>query len=142
MELCTKYHGVIEYREEEIINFNKGIPGFTGLTKFIIAPIEDNSIFSLLHSVEDLNIGFVTISPFSVIKKYEFNLSEKIVEDLKIESHEDVLVLATVCINSDIKKITANLKAPIIINIKKKIGEQLILDNEKYLVKYPLFKEE
>lgn len=142
MKLCTKYHGVIEYDEETVINLKKGIPGFNSLTKFIIAPIQENPIFSLLQSIEELEIAFVTISPFDLMKKYEFNLDEEIVTELKIESEEDVLVLATVCMNSDIKKITANLKAPIIINTKQRIGQQLILDNEKYLVKYPLFKEE
>lgn len=142
MELYTKYHGVIEYSEDQIINFKKGIPGFDKLTKFILAPIEGNSVFSLLHSTENLEVGFVTVSPFSIIKEYEFNLDDEIAENLKINSKREILVLTTVCVDSDIKKITVNLKAPIIINIKQKTGEQLILDNEKYLVKYPLFKEE
>jgi flagellar assembly factor FliW len=38
-----------------------------------------------------------------------------------------------------VEHITTNLKAPIIINIKQKLGEQIILDNDKYKIKHPLF---
>ena len=53
MKLNTKYHGVKEYEEKDIINFKKGLPGFEGLKKFILFPVEDNDVFSILHSVEN-----------------------------------------------------------------------------------------
>lgn len=141
MEINTKYHGIREYEEEDIIVFKKGIPGFENLTKFIIFTTEENELFNILHSIEDKNIGFVVVSPFHVKSDYEFNLSDERLKDLRIESPEDVIVLSTVTLSTNIEKITTNLKAPIIINIKDKLGEQIILDNEKYLIKYPLFKE-
>ena len=51
------------------------------------------------------------------------------------------MVFNTVTLNSDPKKITTNLKAPIIINISNNLGEQIILDKEKYKIKHPLIKE-
>lgn len=142
MELNTKYYGVKEYDESEIIAFPKGIPGFEHLKQFILFPVEDNEVFSVMHSIEDLEIGFVVVSPFYVMKEYEFKLEDENINELKIQNESDVLVVNTVCLNKDAKKITTNLKAPIIININSRIGKQLILDNDKYLIKYPLFKEE
>lgn len=130
-----------EYEEKDIIKFSKGIPGFDKLNKFIVFPVEDNEIFSILHSIEDESIGFVMASPFNVINKYEFKLEDDVIERLKIISNEDVLVLNTVTLNSKIENITINLRAPIIINIKDRLGEQIILNNEKYLIKYAMFKE-
>jgi Uncharacterized protein conserved in bacteria len=142
MKLYTKYHGIREYEENEIISFPKGLPGFRNLKKFIMFKIEENEVFSMLHSIEDLEIGLVVVSPFYVMKEYEFKLDDDRIEELQIEKESDILVINTVCLNKDINKITVNLKAPIIINNIKKIGEQLILDNDKYQLKYPLFKEE
>lgn len=139
MKLNTKYHGIKEYNEEDIITFNKGIPGFEGLKKFIVFPLEDNSFFSILHSIENGEIGLIVINPFAKFKDYEFKLSEEKLAELKITSTEEVLVLNTVTLNSNIENITVNLKAPIIINIKTKQGEQIILDNERYLIKQTLF---
>lgn len=142
MRLISKYHGEREYDEKDVITFEKGLPGFRQLKKFIIFPIEGNEVFSMLHSIEDMEIGLFVVSPFYVMKEYEFELSDDKIDELSVEKENDIIVLNTVCLNKDIKKITVNLKAPIVINIKEKKGEQLILDDDKYSLKYPLFKEE
>lgn len=139
MKLNTKYHGVKEYEEKDILSFKKGLPGFEGLKNFILFPVEDNDVFSILHSVEDDSIGLVVVSPFYVVKDYEFKLDDEKINELKIESTEDVLVLNTVTLNSDVENMTVNLKAPIIINIKNKLGEQVILDNPNYSIRHSLF---
>lgn len=140
MKLNTKYHGIREYEEKDIIDFNKGLPGFEDLKRFIIFPVEDNEMFSVLHSVDNVEVGFVVVSPFNVLKDYEIKLDDETIKKMKIEKPEDVLVVNTVTLSSKVENITVNLRAPIIINIKDKIGAQLILSNESYLVKYPLFK--
>lgn len=142
LKLNTKYHGVQDYEEKDIITFKKGIPGFEALKKFIIFPVEDNEIFSILHSVEDDNTGFVVTSPFNVIEDYEIKLDDELIERLKVSKPEEVLVVNTVTLSSKVENITTNLRAPIVINTKEKLGEQLVLNNEKYLVKHPLFEEE
>lgn len=142
MKIYTKYHGVREYEDKDILTFKKGLPGFEHLKKFIIFSAEENEVFSVLHSIEDENIGFVVISPFNVKKDYEFNVNDDSISELDIKSIEDVMVINTVTLNSNLKKITINLRAPIIINIKSKLGEQIILENDDYLIKQPLFKEE
>ena len=64
MILNTKYHGTKEYTDEEIIFFQKGLPGFENRTKFILFTLDENEIFSILHSIEDPALGFVLVSPF------------------------------------------------------------------------------
>jgi flagellar assembly factor FliW len=142
MKLYSKYHGVIEYQEADVITFPKGLPGFKELKRYILFPMEENNVFNMLHSVDNLEIGLLVVSPFLVVKDYEFDIEDNLSKELKIENQVDVIVLNTVCMNNDMKKATVNLKAPIIINNKEKIGEQLIIDNEKYLTKQPLLREE
>ncbi|ACA56934.1 flagellar assembly protein FliW [Clostridium botulinum] len=142
MNLNTKYHGSIEYEEKDVIYFQKGIPGFEELKKFIIFPVEDNEVFLVFHSIENKDIGIIVTSPFNIEKDYEIQLEEEQITNLKIQDEKDALVLNTVTLDSDIDKITVNLRAPIIINIKEKIGEQIIINSDKYKVKHPLFKEE
>lgn len=139
MKLNTKCHGVKEYEEKDIVEFKKGLPGFENLKKFILFPVEENEVFSILHSVEDEDIGIVVVSPFLFIKDYEFDLKEEKAKELEVEGHEDVFILNTVTLNSKIEDITINLKAPIVININKNLGEQIILDNPNYAIKHPLF---
>ena len=142
MKLNTKYHGVLSYENEDILMFKKGIPGFENLREFILVPAEDNNLFYILHSIEDINIGIVVVSPFNVLKDYEFYLNEIKVCELNIKSQKDIIVVNTVNLSTKLENITVNLKAPIIINKNENIGEQLILDNVDYPIKYPLFKGE
>lgn len=141
MELKTKYHGIIKYDEDEIITLSDGLLGFEHLKKYIIFSLKDNEDFKVIHSLEDESVGIVIMSPFLVMKNYEFNLSDKIVSKLKIKNEKEVAVYTTVTLNSDINKITTNLKAPIVLNISSNLGKQIIIDNESYNIKELLFKE-
>lgn len=140
MELKTKHHGTFTYKEEEIITFKKGIMGFEELKKFIIADIKENPLFKILQSIEDEELGLVVISPFEVKNDYEIELKDNVIDSLNITSQEEVLLYNTVTLNSDVNKITVNLKAPIVINNDKKLGEQVIIDKEEYKIKHPLIE--
>ncbi|KEZ88796.1 flagellar assembly protein FliW [Clostridium sulfidigenes] len=130
-----------EEKDKNVITFNNGLPGFESLKTFVLEDIEGSEPFKNLKSTEDENIGFVTIVPFDFKVDYEVKLTEAVINSLKIEAPEDVLILNTVTLNSDAKKITTNLKAPIIINSKNNLGYQMILDRENYSIKHPLIKE-
>lgn len=142
MIIETKYYGNRKYDPKDIITFKNGLPGFETLTKFILFPAEDNDFFSILHSTQDVSIGLIVVSPFTICGNYEFDLKEPILERLNIKNMSEVDVYNTVTLNSKVEDITTNLKAPIIINIKDKIGQQIILEDDKYQIKHSLFEEE
>lgn len=123
------------------ITFEKGLLGLEHLKKYKIEDIEDNEDFKLISSIEDPDISLVIISPFKVKEDYEIDLSDETVKNLQIDSSEDVLLYTTVTVNSDVKKITTNLRAPLVINKKNNLAEQVVLSKEAYEIKYPLVKE-
>lgn len=141
MFFTSKIHGTIEYENENIITFKKQIPGFDGLSKYILVDLKGYEPFKLLQSLEDDEIGIIVTSPFEFIGDYEVNLSKEIIDRLCIKEKKDVSIVTTITLNTDHKKITTNLKAPIIINKDNQFGEQIILDNSKYEIKQPLIKE-
>ncbi|WP_346961692.1 flagellar assembly protein FliW [Clostridium sp.] len=130
-----------EEKANNIITFNNGLPGFESLKTFVLEDIEGSEPFKMLKSTEDENIGFVTIVPFDFKVDYEVKLTEDVINSLKVEAPEDVLILNTVTLNSDVKRITTNLKAPIVINLRNNLGYQMILDRENYSIKHLLIKE-
>jgi len=80
----------------------------------------------------------IVTSPYEFFRDYEIKLGEETIKNLKIESTEQVMILTTVTLNSDVKKITTNLQGPVVINTSNNFGEQIVLDNSKYKVKSPL----
>lgn len=141
MKFISKVHGEMEYDENNIITFNKGIPGFNDLKKFILLDLIEYEPFQLLQSLEDEEIALIVTSPYVFFKDYEIKLNDETINNLKITSPEQVNVITTVTLNSDVNKITTNLQGPIVINTSNNLGEQIILDDSKYKVKSPLNKE-
>lgn len=142
MELISPIHGKIIYEKNEIIHFEKGLPGFSELKKYVIKQVQEESPFSILQSIEDKEIGFIIISPFFIKDNYEIKLSDEIINNLKLENSDEALLYSIVTLNSKIEEITANLRAPLVINIKNKKGEQYILDKEMYGIKEKVFNRE
>ncbi|CUU50254.1 flagellar assembly protein FliW [Clostridium beijerinckii] len=141
MVFISKIHGKLEYDEKDIIIFKKEILGFNNKEKFVLVELEDYKPFKLLQSLEDEEVGLILTSPFEFFDDYKVNLPEETLNRLNIDNEEDVLLLTTITLSSDPKKITANLKAPIIINKKANLAEQIIIDDSKYNIKHPLIKE-
>ena len=120
------------------ILFEKGIPGFENYRYFNVNIVEGNKKIYNIVSKEDPNIGFISISPFDIKKDYEIDLDDEFIKELDIKDEKDVLVICLITLGKSLKDSTANLKAPIIINIKNNRGKQLILQDDKYKIKEPL----
>ena len=143
MKLDTKHFGEIEIDEEKIISFPEGIPGFEDQKRFVIINNHDSeNPFDWLQAVDKGNLSFVVINPFLVKPDYDFVLSQSVEEKLKIENEKDVAVYTIAVIPEDIKKITINLLGPVIINVKEKLGKQIILNDERYSTKYYIFGQD
>lgn len=142
MLINTKFLESIEIEQKNIISFEHGLPGFNALHNFVLLPVEGNAALNYLQSIEQTDICFILMNPFLIIEDYEINISEEIVANLKIEKPEDTCLYSTLTITENIKDITANLAAPIIINTVNNKAAQEILNDSKYDIKYKLYKEE
>jgi len=142
MIINTKNFGEIEVTEESIIQFPDGILAFEDQKRFTIIENEDkDNPFQWLQSIDTPELAFVIINPFIFKKDYDFNIPESVVEKLNINSSEDVTIYSIVVVPEDLKKMTANLSGPVIINAKKKLAKQIILDDKRYNTKYPIFQD-
>ena len=132
MELISPIHGKIIYEDKDIVNFKKAIPGFETINKYILTDLYEDSPFKLLQAIDDVNIGFILISPFDVIDNYEIEISDSLQKRLNIQKSTDVCLYSLITLSSNVNNITANLKAPLVINIKSMEGEQFITECDEY----------
>lgn len=138
MKITTKYHGEMEFSEKDIWHFAKGIPGFPDEQQFILYPLADNEVFSILQSVTNQDIAFVVTSPFVFFPDYDFILDENTVLFLQLEKSSDVLPLVILTLGKTLATSTANLQAPLILNAKNKQAKQVILHDTNYHTKHKL----
>ena len=141
MKVLTRDFGEIEADQENIIKFKNGLPGFEELKKFVIIPLSDDSPFMVVQSLDEVEVAFTVIEPGNFISDYKFEISDNIEKELEISSIEDVLVLNIITLQEKLKESTVNLSAPLVININKNLGRQVILDDKRYELKYKFFAE-
>lgn len=139
MRLETERFGTIEIEEDQIYEFKKGIPGFEHLRKFIDIEMEDAPL-SFLQSIEDDNLAFLIADPFVFFPNYEFDLSSRVIEELKVTTPEDVLVRCIMTAGESLQSSSLNLVAPIVMNIENRLGEQVVLSNTSYSTKHTLIQ--
>ncbi|MBT2661799.1 flagellar assembly protein FliW [Bacillus sp. ISL-45] len=139
MRLNTKYHNEVKIKEEEILLFEKGIPGFPEETKFVVLPLNEDGSFSVMQSVTTSGLAFIIASPFGFFPNYDFKLEDSVVEELELKSENDVVVYSILTVEDPFDKTTANLQAPVIINKANNKAKQVILIEEGYKTKHNLF---
>lgn len=139
MKILTKYYGEQEIDEDAILAFPAGFPGFADERRFIFQPFGE--AFSILQSVDHADVAFIVTSPFLFFDRYSVDLPDQLIGQLAIQSERDVAVWVIVSVQSPFNKSTANLKAPVIINAREKIGKQYIPDDSPYSLRERLIPE-
>jgi len=142
MIIETTHFGEIEISVENILDFEEGILGFEDVHKFGIINSEDpESPFSWIQAIEKPELAFALVNPFVIKKDYDFELKDENARALSIENPSQVAIFAIVVIPEDTKRISMNLKAPIIVNTNNKKSAQIILDSDKYTVRHFILDE-
>ena len=119
----TIQFGELMIESQHIFSFEEGVLGFEDLHEFVLISEEETVPFKWLISIEKPEIGFPLLSPWHIDLTYEpgnqFNL--------------DTSVLMVVITLEDEKGLmTANMKAPIVLDADSRVGKQVILSSDKY----------
>lgn len=141
MEIKTKIFGDVDIEEDKILLFPNGIIGFPDLQHFTLIHDEEKeeNYIHWLQSVEEPAFAMPVIDPLVISSDYNPEVEESMLECLGKLNPDEMIVLVTMSVPSDITKMTVNLKGPIVINAAEKKGCQIILDSDEYLVKYPIY---
>lgn len=143
MKLDTVRFGEIEIDEKRIFDFVLPIIGFDFLKKFVIIEPNKDTLFKWLQSVEDPALAFPIISVSALNFDYTIDLPDNVVETLKIERVESLLVMNITSIpQDDPKGTTINLLAPLIFNLDTQMAGQIVLSGSGYDISYPMFKNQ
>jgi flagellar assembly factor FliW len=135
----TKRFGVLEVREDQIITFPEGLPGFPGQRRFVLVDLQEGSPLKFLQSVDDPDLTFLVAEPLTFFPDYRVLVQPEDLAPIALEVPEQGMVVAIVSVPEDFKQATVNLKAPVVINPETALGRQVILEGEDYGVRTPLF---
>lgn len=140
MVINTRVFGEITIEDNKLIHFPGGIVGFPELQDFALIHDEekgDNGGIRWMQSVQEPQFAMPVIDPLCVKEDYNPLVEDDLLVPLGNIEPEELLVLTTITVPSDLTKMTVNLKAPFIINAANRIAAQVIV--EDYEVKFPVY---
>ena len=142
-KIMTSRFGEIEAAEESIIHFAAGIPAIEEEREFILIPYEDDSPYVFLQSVQTPDLAFLMTMPLTFFPDYEFTIDDDVEKELGLTSPEEVVIYTILTLSGkEIRDLTANLMAPIVINAVTRRAKQIVLDRSPYTTKHRLFPNE
>ena len=141
VKIKTTRFGELEVDKKDIINFKEGLLGFDSLTKFFVVDPGDQTLILWLQSVEDAGTAFPMIEPKIFQADYSVKLLPAELTSLELESLNEASVYTILTIPQVVTEMSANLKAPIIINNKTKFARQIVLQDSKLEVRHLMYKE-
>jgi flagellar assembly factor FliW len=135
--IATKYFGVLAYREEAVFEFPRGLPAFEEEHRFVLIEIPENATLVFLQSLRQPELCFLAFPVLVADREYRLAVSREDLEALDLDRGRqptlgsEVVVLALVSLQDGFSA-TANLMAPIVLNLKTLRGLQAIRQDNLY----------
>ncbi len=142
MKIQTRAFGEVDIDDQKIIEFPEGIVGFPDLNHFTLIFDDEKGRDSIqwLQSIEEPGFAMPVMNPLIVLPDYNPAVDDEYLQPIGGIAEDGMLVLVTVTVPVDIERLTVNLRGPIVINTETRKGMQVILDDEKFEVKFPIYK--
>lgn len=143
MKVTTRLFGDIDIAEDKIIHMEGGIVGFPDLKQFTLIydkeKGDDHDTIMWFQSLDEPQFAMPVLVPTSILPEYNPIVNDELLAPLGELNDDNLYCLVTVKVPSDLTKMTINQKAPIIINTDTMKGAQLIVENEDYEVRFPIY---
>jgi flagellar assembly factor FliW len=113
-----------------VIDMISPMPGFPDHQRFALVQLDEAGVLCSLQSVEDPELRFLVVPPSAFFPDYAPVLDDATVAELGIASAADAIVLLVVNPGDDAGAATANLLAPVVVNLATRQGGQVVLDED------------
>ena len=142
----TKHFGQISFEPDSELEFPGGLPGFEDRGRFVAVRFLESDPLIYLQSLEDPDLCFITMPILAVDPFYKLEVSGEDLDQLCLPQArqprigEDVLCLTVLSIRETGP--TANLLAPIVVNLRNRRAVQAVAADSDYSHQFALMPQE
>ena len=145
MHIDSRVFGEIDIDDDKIIRFEDGVIGFEEYHNYALIYDDEkkkgaNGGIMWLQCMDEPELAFPVADPLHIYPGYNPVVEDEWLASIgEFNDVEDIFLLSILTVPSDITKVTANLKAPVIINMITRKACQTIVNNEEYEIKYNIY---
>ena len=115
-----------EVADEAVLSFPSGIIGFAGSRRYVLVAQRPDDLFVWLHSVDEPSVAFPLTDPWAFHPGYDLEIGDDDLAVLEPADRTDLSVFSVVAVGSDPAAATINLLAPVVVNVGRKVGAQVL----------------
>ena len=133
MQMPTSRFGLVDIEAEDILLFPGGLIGYEQQRHWVLLADADNSAVGWLQSLAKPELALAVISPRRFFAGHSIRVTNSELAPLQLGPHDQPYVLSIVSKSED--GLTANLKAPIVVNLDRHLGRQVVVTDDQPLSK-------
>jgi flagellar assembly factor FliW len=124
-QTCTSRFGTVSISPSDLLQFPQGLIGYEDKDRWVLLADSSNEAVGWLQSMTDSELALAVISPRRFIPEYRFHVSSHALELIELDDLDRAFVLVVVAKTNGV--LTANLKAPVIVNLDRRLGCQMVV---------------
>jgi flagellar assembly factor FliW len=146
-QVLTKYFGLLDYQQDEVVQFPSGLPAFEEEQQFLVIEPAAKAPLAFLQSLRQPGLCFLALPVLAIDPLYALAIAVEDLQELRLETSRqpaigrDIECLAVLA-PLESGSLTANLLAPIVINRVNRVAIQAIRMDSTYSHQYPMTKVE
>ncbi len=125
----------IQCEDTSEILFEEGIIGVPRARRFQLLE-RSGSPVRVLRCLDIEGFAIPTVDPLAADPQYRPEIGARIADAVDLQEGDPILLLAVATIEPDGPK--ANLRAPLVINVRRRLAAQVILEDRSYPLRAPL----
>lgn len=131
MDVHTTRFGPVTVEPDDILLFPDGLMAFEGHRHWVLLADAANRAVGWLQSISSPELALGVVSPRRFVPDYQVRVAQSQLTTLQLEQTHEAYVLAIIAKHED--SLAINLKAPLIINLHRLLGRQVIVSDEQPL---------
>jgi flagellar assembly factor FliW len=142
-QIQTEYFGTMSYRDDSVFEFPAGLPAFLNEKRFVPIESPQHSPLLFLQSVARPGLCFLALPIQVVDPKYRLAVAREDLVLLELAAERqpqlgtEVAVLVLLSVHDGVPP-TANLMAPIVVNLQTRRALQAIRQDAVYSHQHPI----
>jgi flagellar assembly factor FliW len=128
MNIESTRFGRLQVEPEELLEFPSGLYGLEQCKHWVLLADAQNDALGWLQCTTRPDVAVAVVTPRRFVRGYQVRVPRTELTPLGLDDVRDAKVLVIVGRND--RSITLNLKAPLVINLKKQIGRQVVVNND------------
>ena len=126
-------------RDLPILHLDGSLIGFPDAHRFALVRIDpDTEALFRLRCLDTDALEFVVAAPYPFFPGYAPEIDESTAQRLELATASDAMLLVVLRVGPTLSATTANLFAPIVVNVNTHMASQVVLPDSGYSLKEPL----